>query len=412
MKKLLIILLIFVPFTAAADTLTAARYILIDSFPEAAASGEASSAMFTGISFMDINPASIAAISGPEYSVMHNIWLQGITNQKVAIGKNFDFGTAAAAFSYVDMGVVEKIAMDEFGAPLPSSDIAELYAFSFSGVAAKKIKNLLLGVGAEFINQSIDSDRQGYMSFSAGAIQRSVFVNNLDVGFSVLNFSFDADHLTMPLVIKGGIGYTAKEGGEEILKAGAGVSYMADSDRTNIEAGAQYALFTGLLLRAGVDADTKDGARLSTGFGIRLDDFNINYSYQPSGELGDVHKFSIKGSIGGAAEIKINDEGFEDKGEEEGTGSEGNIGWGDYYYRKKQFSKALRYYEKANLLEWKKIDSMNDREKSAFYQKLGICYYNIRDNARARQYFDKAYFYEKDNEILKHWIKLMKESAE
>jgi tetratricopeptide (TPR) repeat protein len=61
-----------------------------------------------------------------------------------------------------------------------------------------------------------------------------------------------------------------------------------------------------------------------------------------------------------------------------------------------------------NLLYWKELESLTDVEKSNFYQKLGICYYNMRDNGRALQYFERAFYYDKENEILKHWIRLLK----
>lgn len=392
--------------------MTAARYTLIDTLPQPSVLGESSTAAFQGLAFIDINPASVAGLSRTEYTLMHNIWFQGVNNERVSVGRNFDFGAGALSFSYFDMGTVQKIGMDEFGAPVPTSEQAELYAMSFSAAAAKKIRSLLLGLGVDVIYEALDDDRQAYLSFAAGAVQKNVLVDNLDVGLSVLNISFDTGDVTMPLEIKAGAGYTVKNSGEEILKAGLGACYMPDNDMTLIELGAQYAIFPALAIRAGTTIDTRGSAAVNAGFGVKLDDFRIDYAYSPAGELGSTHKIAISGVIGSSAELKITDDAEDDGKEEAGEQNTGNTGWGDYYYRKKQFSKALRYYEKANLLEWKKIEDMTDGEKSSFYQKLGICYYNIRDNDRAKQYFEKAYFYDKTNEILKHWIRIMKESGQ
>jgi tetratricopeptide (TPR) repeat protein len=81
---------------------------------------------------------------------------------------------------------------------------------------------------------------------------------------------------------------------------------------------------------------------------------------------------------------------------------------GDYYYENRQYRQALKYYEYINLLYWKETEALTDRGKTIFYQKLGICYYNIKDNARALQYFERALYFDRENEILRQWIKLMK----
>jgi tetratricopeptide (TPR) repeat protein len=81
---------------------------------------------------------------------------------------------------------------------------------------------------------------------------------------------------------------------------------------------------------------------------------------------------------------------------------------GNFSYENKEYRKALKYYEYINSIFWKDIEDKTDKEKSSFYQKVGICYYNIRDTERAIQYFNRALYFDKDNEILKHWIKLLK----
>ena len=96
------------------DNMSAASYLLTFDTPKYSAMGSAVGAAEGGIAAMNINPASIASLDDPEFLIVHNIWIDGITSDNFGFGKAFDFGSMGIDISYMDMGSINKIGIDEF----------------------------------------------------------------------------------------------------------------------------------------------------------------------------------------------------------------------------------------------------------------------------------------------------------
>jgi len=386
----------------SAGNLSLSSYVLIDSYPEYSAMGDSVAAGNFGITAASANPASISGAKNFEFAVMHNMWYRDVRNQKIDVVKNFEFGNIMAGISYVNLGTINSLGIDSNDAPIITNETLNLYALTGSLAYGKTIRDFSIGLGAKLITENLGAGNSYNFCFDAGFIYEDVLVDNLDFGASLLNISTEREGYNLPLNLKGALVYHMIYGGEEIMKVGVSGDYLINEEDIKLEAGFEYTLFSSLFLRGGLNLGNNDKLNFSAGAGFYIEGITFDYSYIPNPDLGDVHKISISGRV--AAPEKT-ENGTELK---EGETFESYLKSGDYYYNNKQYRRALKYYEYMNLIYWKDIEDLADAEKSRFYQKMGIAYYNLKDNRRAKQNFERAQYYDKDNEVLKHWIRSIK----
>jgi len=400
-KKFLIIFLL-IPVFLNAEYKIAANYLSIDFYPEYSAMGESPGVALSGISAFGINPAALALIKKFEFSAMHNIWINNITNEKISLGKSFDFGNVGIEISYINFGNLKKIDIDENYLPVLTAEDTFMDSFIFNFSFAQKIKDFSFGLKPKLIYERLGENISTYFAFDFGVILENFIFNNLNTGFSFLNVSKEFDGFSLPLNFKGALAYTIYDKKDVLLIIGAGIDYLIKEKDMKASFGLQYTLFKNIFLRGGFILDKDFKSNLTAGCGIKNENFIINYSYEVVYDIGGVNKISINLYTD---LIKEKEDIKEKSGE---NIFENLIKSAEYYYNDKQYSKAIKYFEYLNLIYWKELEEMDTKSKSLFYQKLGICYYNTGEKSRARQYFERALFYDKNNEILKYWADLLK----
>jgi tetratricopeptide (TPR) repeat protein len=395
-------LALFLPALLCADNFSTGLYLLMDSYPETAAKGSFSGAASYGISSAAENPASIASLENFAYEAMHSAMALNMYAEKLSAAKSFDFGSIGGSVSYFNFGSIGVTGINSDLGPVFTSDTLEPYAIYGQLMYAKKFESFSIGMAVKAIDESISGPQWTGLAGDIGFIFEDIGVENLNLGVSALNLSGEDSGFSLPLTVKSALSYDIKSKVKDQLKLVAGLDYLVKDDSIKGGAGFDYALLDSLLLRAGFTIGNKDRLKFSAGFGLKVMGLNVNYAYVPDDIIGDTHKISLSGSFG-----KTEEEPEKPEGKGGDTYAEYKKS-GDYYYENKQYRQALKYYEYINLIYWKELEDATDKEKTSFYQKLGICYYNIRDNARALQYFERAFYFDKDNEILRHWIKLLK----
>lgn len=408
MKKPIIITLLALFFTcsAFAGNTAVSTWLLINTYPEFAGKGPASGAVVHGITAAGSNPAAIADMENVEFGVLHNIWRQGITSEKLSVAKNFDAGSFGIELVYNNLGSVPILLADAYGNPIITTDTASMSAWGASLVYAKKIKDFSLGMAIKVFSEDLSAGPEYTWAADVGFIYKGILTDKVNLGVSLLNISAGNEGFYTPINLRGALLYTYSHGGSPVVGVFAGCDYLIKEKYITGQAGFDYYLFETFTLRGGIVIDSGIELSFSAGAGIKLESMSINYSFEPNQALGDSHKISLNAAFGRNA-ASSDAEGDGETLSEKGTFLN-YMESGDYYYNEKQFRKALKYYEYINLLYWKDLEDKGDKAKSSFFQKLGICYYNIKDNKRAAQYFDRALFFDKENEILKHWIKLLK----
>jgi hypothetical protein len=401
MKKLIILLSFIVSiYVCSYADAPRADYLLTDMYPSVQAVGSAAGAATGVFDSIGINPAAGAYVENLSCAVMQNIQPMGMTNQKLSIAKAFEFGVLGFEYSYFNLGSIQEIKADVNGAPVFTGNDMGLSAGYASFIYAKKMKNISLGITARIIGEDIGKQAT-LADVDAGFMYDKFIVKDMKLGISMTNIGKTSDSMMMPFSFRAALSDRFMENSRELFTLDGGLLYIKSGDYVEFQAGGSYSPVRLINLRAGLSLNGNGDVNFTLGAGINFDDFSLNYAYIPGNVLGDTHKISLEASLPQAAEIK------------EGNGKPGDsaadqIKKGDMYYQAKQFSQALKFYEKVNVLYWKEFEALSDSDKSSFYQKLGICYYSLRDNARASQYFEKALYYSPDNEAIKYWIKSIK----
>lgn len=400
--RIFILAFLLIPILADAEYKTIVNYLSIDSYPEYSAMGESAGVALNSISALSQNPATLALIKNFEFSAMHNMWTGNMTNEKISFGKKFEFGNIGAEISYFNFGSIKKIIADENNLPVLTDEDIFMDSYILNFAFAQKIKDFSFGLKPSLINERFEKNISTYFVFDFGIIIENLFFNNLKAGFSLLDISKEIDDFYLPLNLKGVFAYTIYNEKEPLLIFTMGESYLVKDNDCKTSLGVQYNLFKSIILRSGLTFDRDFKMNISMGCGIMIENFIINYSYENLNELGNINKISINIS----SDLLKEKSEIKDKSGE--NTFENLMKSADYYYAEKQYSKALKYFEYINLIYWKELEETDVKNKSLFYQKLGICYYNTGDKNRAKQYFERALFYDKNNEILKYWADLLK----
>ncbi|HDQ26358.1 MAG TPA: hypothetical protein ENN43_06410 [bacterium] len=387
---------------ACAGNRTTAAYLLINSYPAAAAFGEPAGAACGSIVYSGHSPASIASVENIEFAVMHNGAARGITAERLSVAKKFGFGSVGADISYYNLGVFTGIGVDASGGPVYTGQQSEPYALAGSLIYGRRAGNISFGAALRVIREDMGEGAVIRGSMDAGVMAANVRVRGLDFGLSVINASPEAeDGFYLPILVNGAVIYRLISEGAEVFRAGLGASWLPMEESLKVSLGFDLPVLGILNITGGAGVDNNANLSFSAGISVSFDGIKTSYAYLPSNAAGDSHRVSLSGGSFSPALQQIS-------AGEAGAGIESYMESGDYYYNARQFRNAIKYYEYINLLYWKDLDAKSDREKSAFFQKLGISYYNIKDNSRAAQYFERALFFDRENEILKHWIRLIK----
>jgi hypothetical protein len=408
MKKYLVLSVLSLIFTIAAraGNTTTSGWLLINNYPEFAAKGSATGAASHGITAAGINPAAIAEIDNVEFAVMRSQWVMDMSSQRLSAGKAFDFGNIGFELSYADLGTVGVLAADESGNPVITGDTASMRAWGGSLVYAKKIKSFSFGLAGKMFSENLSDGDYYFGCADAGVIYEGFINDRVNLGISMLNISAGNNGYFTPIDLNAAVLFKYEHGGSPVIYVSAACDYLVKDSYITGMAGFDYFLFDTVIIRGGININQTGDLSFSAGAGVKVEGLNIGYSYEPVPGLGASHRISINAALGKSPEA-ASGEGEGDAIAEKGTFAN-YLESGNYYYDAKEYRKAIKYYEYINTLYWKDLEDKPAKEKSSFYQKIGICYYNIRDSKRALLYFDRALYFDKENEILKHWIKSLK----
>lgn len=403
MKKVFLFL-IFLGLSACAYASTASTsWLLTDVYPEAAAEGSSAGYSSFGVGYSSLNPAAMAGVENFSFEAMQALYPAGISVEKITAGKYFDFGIIGVDLGYYNFGQVFNLGVDSSLAPVVTGGVTSPYAFLGSLIYAKKTDYFSLGFSLKMACENLDGNTAISGLADAGIIANDILTDGLDFGAGITNISTNQDGFSAPLDAGAGLAYIIRGKTAEILKISLSGDYIPAFDELKGSAGFDFPVTGDFILRGGITAPWNGPVKFSAGLSIKAMGLSFNYAYLPDSLLGDVHKVSI-GAAFGRPVVKPAVLPAEKTADIFG----GYMKSGDFYYDSNDFRQAVKYYEYVNLLYWKELESLTDVEKSNFYQKLGICYYNMRDNGRALQYFERAFYYDKENEILKHWIRLLK----
>ncbi len=292
LKTLIVITTICVlsaPISVSASGTTAADFLNISVSAYQASLGGAGYALSDDIAAGYFNPAGLSMVDRAGVNFMHNIWYQDISYE--FLGGAFPLGQkSAVAFStaYLHMGQID--VYNE----LNQSD-GTLNPYSMVGIVSYSRllgNNLSLGFSGKYITEKLDDiTAKGYAfdigfqyntsDFSVGAV-----ANNLGP-----KMKYETESSPLPSSVSFGTSYSPYKLPVSFLLG----AQMPFDGKTSFSAGLEYQMTDFMALRSGFGGMGSDDASSAVNFGAGFNfaGIDIDYAFNPGGDMGQTHFFSF-----------------------------------------------------------------------------------------------------------------------
>ena len=242
------------------------------------------------------NPAGINPIKGNSFLFSYQTLLENSYKSDfsyVSMTENFNYGFAVTYNSY---GNFEKLDyLGNYEGAFSPYDMAMIYGLSY-----KSGKNNY-GINLKIINTNLIYEKGYSAALDLGLINNerySLLIRNLGLPMK-LNDKF----LPLPFEMDTGIKYNLK-----LLRNYIEAKFPSD-DNSYLAAGSEFPILwenSALFLRAGFNFKNRKNlgsmGAFTTGFGLYLNSFRIDYSYNPYGDLGESNKISLSYLFGSRKE--------------------------------------------------------------------------------------------------------------
>lgn len=242
------------------------------------------------------NPAGLTQIEHVEFSATHLQWSTDVMYEFLTYGQKFPgIGAVGVSLFYLDVGEID--ARDEFGQVLPVISVYDACGMiSF----ARAINPMLsAGLSVKGFQEKIGDDATSGLAADVGGLVRLAMVN---VGFNIQNLGmklkFVDEEFSLPMTGRLGVAFhplaaltLALDGDYQIVNARGAVHF-----------GGEYWIKDMVAVRAGYQYKTEDDVLgllngLGAGLGVKYMKFGVDYGYEPSPELGDIHRIAVKASL-------------------------------------------------------------------------------------------------------------------
>ncbi len=320
------------PVSAAGAGSTSANFLKIPVAALPTGMGEAYTAMVGPDSIL-YNPAGLGLLNYSSFSGSHNQYLDGITQEYLALSWRSPYGSIAAAFSTLSSGGIE--AYDDNDMPVGKTstshrmmvlsyaqswphfdqDIGKLDPMlitpgwtSVEPVKDYRPKAYRFSAGASLkkITEKLGDESANSYAFDAGLML--VLPHHFHLGASAQNFGAKRQFLeeasALPFALRFGLAkdfHTIND--VMIFTVASDMVKYSDRDYTN-STGLEVDFMQMFQLRFGYKAQRDTGSRICGGFGMnfdRLSDKNgllrgarFDYSYLDYGALGPTHRLGVQ----------------------------------------------------------------------------------------------------------------------
>ncbi|MFQ5640222.1 MAG: PorV/PorQ family protein, partial [bacterium] len=246
------------------------------------------------------NPAGLTALSTRQGTLTYLNHLLDFQSGFLAYAQPLFRGTAAVGLHFFDYGQFD-------GKDANNADTGEFGASSVTlmlGYAQNVTKNVSIGGSAKFIRFQIDSFSETAVAADIGVLY-SLPDQNLNFGLGVFNVgkvtsAFIQTKDDLPFNVQFG----ASKGLSHLplLVSGALIKY--ENESLDFRVGGEFSLTEQLLFRLGynstgqeqkVDTSKDRLAGISLGLGLKVNTFNVDYSFSSFGEVGSLNRITLVG---------------------------------------------------------------------------------------------------------------------
>jgi hypothetical protein len=260
----------------------------------AVAMGGSFTAVADDLSAIHYNAAGLAQIQQPELVLTHNTYLvDGFYDNLGGLYPMGPAGTLAFGLNYLNYGSIDsRDSLGNLTGTYTPFDISAIGGFGFP-IA----QDLSLGLSSQWMREEINGVVHTGLLWDAGFLAKPL--DRFSIGFNIKNLGVETGGYNLPADFLLGAAYrfslARKELHSLLISAGGDLAFQGDS---HLNAGFEYAFQKSYFIRAGysydLEDDQLDGTQgLDFGAGVKLGQFQFDYSFSFEGDLGNIQRFAL-----------------------------------------------------------------------------------------------------------------------
>jgi outer membrane protein OmpA-like peptidoglycan-associated protein len=306
--KIILSLLLFLTFTgfvirgqAAQNNLAplsqAAPWLSLPMDARSAGMGNAFGAIADDVSTLDINPAGLPLLSGPQILLMHNQWFQDVAMERGVFGMPLGNGGLGFSFDYLNYGSIDGYTLNASNLPVASGSVNANGFNGKVGYGFPLAENFYVGASAGYLTQTLGGTSQGAFNGDAGLLWRNI-VPGVSAGLAAQNFGQQLNGYSLGTNVDFSLAYKSPVFNQtHSFNLDVDTNIPTDGASVGWDFGAEYWLAHVLALRAGEQvSNDRIGSGLSglsLGAGLAWGQLEFDYAFSDNGDLGNSNLFSL-----------------------------------------------------------------------------------------------------------------------
>ncbi len=256
--------------------------------------GESFAAIADDFSAIHYNAAGLAQIQQPELVLTHNTYLvDGFYDNLGGIYPMGSVGTLAFGINYLNYGSIDE--RDSFGNLIGTYTPFDISAEGGFGFFIGK--DVSLGFGSQWIRQEINGVVHVGLLWDTGFWAKPF--DRFSIGLNLKNLGVETGGYHLPADFLWGAAYRLSLAKRELhsllIAVGGDFAFQGDS---HLNSGFEYAFEKNYFLRGGYSYDFQgnqpgETRGLDFGAGVKVGQFQLDYSFSFEGDLGNVQRFAL-----------------------------------------------------------------------------------------------------------------------
>jgi outer membrane protein OmpA-like peptidoglycan-associated protein len=302
-KRLLVFLILmgYVVSGRAAQTNLAplsqsAPWLSLPMDARSAGMGNAFGAIADDISTLDINPAGLALLGGPQVLLMHNEWFQDVAMERGVFGVPLGNGGVGLSIDYLYYGSIDAFNLIN-GFPVANGTVNANGINGRVGYGFPLEEDFYVGVSAGYLEQTLGGTSQGALNGDAGLLWRNI-IPGFSAGLAAQNFGQQLNGYSLGTNVDFSLAYKSPIFNQtHSFNVDVDTNIPTDGGSVAWNFGAEYWLAHVLALRAGEQvSNDRIGSGLSGltfGAGVVWEQLQFDYAFADNGDLGNSNLFSL-----------------------------------------------------------------------------------------------------------------------
>ena len=291
-KKLILILLISISISITGNLFSGVgssklQFLKFSPSVRAVAMADSVSSIAGDVNNIFYNPGGVYSSSSFDVSISYTKWFQSLNflnfAGKMKIGNIGDAGIGIITLIYDDVFRVK----EENGILVRTDEKLNLGDFLLAGNFSRMFgSKLYTGINLNIVNEKLDKSSISHTGIDAGGIYK--LSEDVSTGLCFLNIGIKDS----PLIIRNGLSYKINAGHNTDIILAEELDMSGDSEM-KFGIGGEANIYKIFFIRMGYKIGDETGT-VRVGGGVKYNMFQIDYSFNSYGDLGNVNRISLK----------------------------------------------------------------------------------------------------------------------